>query len=89
MTEKVKSIETGKTLYFDSTDLEGMRKIMDDYHDYKYPFIGKNQDGEATTIAVFEDTIVLLTYQSNKWVRKNYYYRDGSSEETFEGKWEI
>lgn len=84
---KVENIETDAVLYFDSRDLEGMRKIMDDYHSYEYPFIGKNQDGEDTTLAVFKDTIVLLTYQSNRWVRKNYYYRDGSSEETFEGRW--
>lgn len=84
---KVENVETDDVLSFNSRDLEGMCKIMDDYHSYDYPFFGKNQYGEDTTISVFDDKIIVLTYQSNRWVRKNYYYRDGSSEETFEGKW--
>ena len=40
---------------------------------------------EAKVDLFFEDDkIVTMTSQSNGWMRKNIYYRDGSREETFE-----
>lgn len=72
---------------FDSSDLEGMCKIMDEYGGSEFPFLGVNQDGEDISISVFKDKIVTVTYQSNGWVRKNIYYQDGVSEELFKGRW--
>ena len=63
-------------------------KLMDNYGDSNFPFIGKNEEGEDISISIFHDKIVLVTYQSNKWVRKNLYYRDGTAEEMFEGRWQ-
>lgn len=73
---------------FDSTDLAGMIKIMDEHGGSEYPFRGKNQDQEDITISVFKDKIVTITYQSNGWTRKNVYYRDGVSEELFPERWD-
>lgn len=72
---------------FDSSDLDGMCKIMDEHGDSEFPFYGVNQDNEDITISVFRDKIVTVTYQSNGWTRKNIHYRDGVSEELFEGRW--
>ena len=75
------------TIAFDSSDLEGMRKIMAQYGDTEFPFYGKNEDGESISISVFPDRIVTVTEQANGWVRKNTFYSDGSRDETFDGTW--
>lgn len=72
---------------FDSTDLDGMRQIMEKYGDSKTAFFGTNGEEETILISVFHDKIVVDTYQSNGWLRKNVYDYDGTCEELFEGKW--
>lgn len=71
----------------DSTDLPGMIKTMDEYGDMQYPLFGQNDEGERVMISIYHDKIIIVTYQSNHWIRKNYYYRDGMREELFDGKW--
>lgn len=75
------------TLKVDPSDLEGMLEVMDKYGDSDTMYFGKNEDGEDVHISVFSDKIRATTYQSNHWVRKNTYYRDGSWDEMFDGKW--
>lgn len=77
-----------ETIYIDFQDLAAMRKVMDKYHTTKTMLFGENDDGEMTTTSIFKDKIVLVTYQSNHWVRKNILHRDGTIEELFDGKWE-
>lgn len=52
-------------------------------------FEGRNQDGER--VVIFLDNgegMDVHTYQSNKWIRVNYYNKDGVMEgETFKGRW--
>ena len=38
-------------------------------------------------ISVAKDRIDVVTFQSNGWTRRNVYWRDGTTEELFEGKW--
>ena len=79
--------EPESTIAFDSSDLEGMRKLMDEYGDGKFPFVGTNEDMEEISISIAKDRIDVVTYQDNGWTRRNVYWRDGTREELFEGKW--
>ena len=76
------------TIRIDFSDLEAMCEVMDKYHTTKAMLLGENEDGEMTTTSIFEDEIVLVTFQSNHWVRKNILHRDGTIEEMFDGRWE-
>ena len=72
---------------FDPRDHKGMLKLMKEHGNDGVMHTGTNEDGEDVSISVYNDTIIVVTYQNNGWVRKNFYYSDGSSEELFEGKW--
>ena len=83
-------MEAKKPIFeFDSTDLDGMIKIMQDYGDSEQPFGGKNENGEDVTISVSKNCIVVHPYQKNGWIRRNIYtLSDGDiiSEVLFDGK---
>lgn len=68
----------------DPTDQESMNRLMDEHGDSKTMYPGINEDGEDVYISIFHDKIVTSTTQSNGWIRKNIYWRDGTREETFE-----
>lgn len=72
----------------DFSDLNSIREAIDKYHTTETMLIGENDDGETVTISIFGDKVVLVTYQKNRWIRRNIYYYDGSSEELFEGKYD-
>lgn len=72
---------------FDPTDLGEMCALMDKYGNSDTMFFGGNTEFEETTISIFQEKIVYVTYQHNGWVRKNVYWRDGTREELFDGKW--
>ena len=76
-----------KTIKFDPTDLNGMISLMDDYGDSTTMYPGTNEDGEDIHISIYHDRIVVSTMQENGWNRINTYWRDGTREETFDGKW--
>lgn len=76
------------TFIFDPSDFKGMLKLMDEKCDSETMFLGENTEMEDTTISIFRDKIVYVTYQNNGWVRRNIYYRDGSSEELYDGRWD-
>ncbi len=78
-----------KNLIFtvDPADYDGMVSIMDQYGDAEGIFTGHNDSGEGITVTVSQDDLMVTTCQKNGWVRKNIYYRDGTSEELFDGKW--
>lgn len=75
------------TFTFDSSDLDSILKLMDEKGNSDTMFMGVNTEFEEATISIFPEKIVYVTYQHNGWVRKNIYWRDGSCEELFEGKW--
>ena len=78
---------TTKQIHFDPTDLHGMRAIMDEHGNSNTMYPGTNDNGETTYISVYPERIVIRTEQDNGWNRINTYYRDGSRDETFDGKW--
>ena len=67
---------------------EGRRLLMERYGGSRFPYSGVNEDGEQVLVSISADSIVINTFQSNGWVRVNYYdakgYADG---ETFDGHW--
>lgn len=68
---------------FDPTDLYAMRKLMRE-QSRDTPYCGENEQGERIILGIRPDLITLTTYQSNRWIRTNTYWADGSSEETYE-----
>ena len=81
----MKDIITG--IEIDFKNHAAMCEVMDKYHTLETMLLGKNDDGEMVTVHIFKDHILTETFQSNRWIRKNYYHRDGTVEELFEGKW--
>lgn len=75
------------TFTFDPNDLGSMCELMDKYGGSDTMFMGVNTEFEETEISIFPDKIVYVTYQHNGWVRKNIYWRDGTREEMFDGRW--
>lgn len=71
----------------DPYDIKGMIDVMDKYGDNDTMYFGKNENKEDVSISVFNDRISVTTFQSNGWIRENVYWRDGTSEELFNGKW--
>ena len=71
---------------FNPNDIRGMRHLMDTYGESDTMKPGINELGEKVMLSIFEDRIVVVTYQHNKWIRKNIYHYDGTREELFEGK---
>ena len=73
-----------KQIHFDPTDQEAMNKLMDEHGKSKTMYPGTNEHGEDVYISIFDDKIVTSTSQSNGWIRKNIYYRDGNREEMYD-----
>lgn len=71
----------------DPSDLGAMCELMDQYGNSDTMFMGVNTRFEETTISIFHEKIIYVTYQHNGWVRKNVYWRDGTREEMFDGRW--
>ena len=74
-------------IYFDPTDQDAMNEIMDKHGGDNTMYPGINEDSETVYISIYSDRIIVSTEQKNGWNRVNTYYRDGSREETFDGKW--
>lgn len=79
--------ETADAVEFDSTDLDGMRRLMDEYGGSSASFDGTNENIEQVSISIAKDRIDVVTFQDNGWTRRNVYWRDGTREELYEGKW--
>lgn len=75
------------TFTFDPTDFDAMRTLMEKYGHNDTIFFGVNTKFEETTISIYPEKIIYVTYQHNGWVRRNTYWRDGTREETFDGRW--
>lgn len=62
--------------------------LMDRHTEFPDMLFGTNENGEAVHISIVHDFIEVVTYQANKYIRRNIFYRDGMIEELFEGKYE-
>lgn len=69
------------------SNLSSMRSLMEKYGNSEFPFSGKNNEGEMVEISIFHDFITVKTYQSNGWVRLDSFWKDGTTEQTFDGRW--
>lgn len=76
------------TFTIDPYDEAGLRKLMDKYGDDPRTFMGSNERMEDTASSIFKDHISVRTFQNNGWVRRNIYWRDGTREELYEGRWD-
>ena len=79
--------EAADAIKFDSSDLDGMRRLMDEYGGSSASFDGTNENIEQVSISIAKDRIDVVTFQDNGWTRRNVYWRDGTREELYEGKW--
>lgn len=57
--------------------------MMDNSEKYSTAILAENENGELMQIGVYPDYICAYTTQANGWTRKNFYYRDGTTEELF------
>lgn len=67
----------------DPNDWESMISLMDRHYEFDSVVLARNTNGEFVSISIYKDKIVSETAQHNNWVRKNVYYRDGTSEELY------
>lgn len=72
---------------FNPEDQDNMISLMDKSDEFDEMLVGTNVEGEDVNISINHDHIIVDTYQTNGWVRKNIYWRDGDNEELFEGRW--
>lgn len=65
------------------------RQLIEQYGDRDTVYSGKNDSGESVQLSFDKDKgIVQYTFQSNGWLRVNYYDKDGrATGETYDGKW--
>ena len=77
-----------KELAADFDNIESRRLLVEEFADSEFPFSGINEEGEETLMSISASGIMVDTYQSNGWVRKNHYDANGYAEgETFDGRW--
>ena len=74
-------------ILIDPVDHNGLVSLMDKYGAGHDMLRGTNESHENVLTSIFPDKIVITTLQKNGWVRKTMYYRDGNSEEIYEGRW--
>lgn len=70
------------------SDSEQRESFMDRHEEFQSGLFGHNESEELVMVSIHKDCIVTSTFQKNRWVRKNIYWRDGTIEETFEGRWD-
>lgn len=70
------------------SDPEQRKKFMDLHEEFQSALFGNNESEELVMVSINKDCIVTSTFQKNCCVRKNIYWRDGTIEETFEGRWD-
>ena len=73
----------------DFGNIENRRLLIKEFADSEFPFTGENTDGETMQMSISVSGIVVVTFQSNGWIRKNLFDANGNAEgETFDGRWE-
>lgn len=71
-------------LDFDPDDLDQIQWLVENADRFDTKFAGENEDGEMAIIEVTGSYVLVKTFQSNNWIRRNYYYPDGYREELFD-----
>lgn len=71
------------SVVLDPNDWESMIALMNRHCEFDSAISAVNTNGEFVSISIYKDKIVSETLQHNNWVRKNVYYRDGTTEELY------
>lgn len=79
--------ENMKSIEFDSTDLDGLVKLMNNHELHGHIILCINQNGESMHLSIQEDRIDAHVFQHNHRIRHTVYHRNGTVEEMYEGKW--
>ncbi len=66
-------MEKREPFHFDPSDLDAMRKLMEQFGDSGQLFWGVNECEERVSFSFFHVQIITCTYQNNDWVRINTY----------------
>lgn len=61
----------------DFSDPESVKDLMNNYSSVNTMLFSTNQNGETQTISIAKDSVVVVTYQNNHYVRTNHYDSDG------------
>lgn len=70
------------------TTAEGRKELMKKYGKSNTAYAGRNEDGELVMVSIYTNELIIETYQSNKWIRKDVYDENGVySEELYCGRW--
>lgn len=64
-------------LRVDFSDPKSVKDLMNNYSSVNTMLFGTNQDGETQTISIAKDSVVVVTYQNNHYVRTNHYDSNG------------
>ena len=85
-------MENQKNIFtVDPANPNSLLEIMKKHGSNQFPFFGKNENGESVEIHVCSNSITLITYQKNGWLRRNIYTDSGDgniiSEELFDGRY--
>lgn len=76
------------SIHFDPSDWDSMIDLMDKYGQVQDLPYGENENGETVLMDISHERIHVTTFQKNGWIRENTYWRDGTAEEEFSGKYE-
>lgn len=65
----------------------GRKELMKKYGGLQSMFAGINEDGEHVHVSIATNNIVMSTFQSNGWIRVNFYDEEGfPCGESFDGR---
>ena len=70
-------------LVIDYSDMKQMVDLMNRHEEFGTMLMGENSEGELVCTSINKDNVVVETYQSNGWIRKNVIHRDGAIEELY------
>ena len=74
---------------FNWSDIDSLREVMDEYGDFPDMLFGENSEGEDQQISIGHENIIVDTFQTNGWVRRNVFWYDGTIEESYLEKWNV
>ena len=69
---------------FNPNDMFQLNQMIDMADQFDMPLVGENEDGEMVMTEVTSEFVKMSTYQSNGWIRINYFYPDGIVEEMYD-----
>lgn len=75
------------SISLDVSDFNAMKMLMEVSEKESQLLRGVNSKGEIVVATIMPDKIFVETKQTNSYIRRNIYHKNGEEEETFCGKW--